>query len=81
MKYPPKAFRKRIQGIVIMRFIVERDGTISDITVVSGEPVLADAAIAAIKESAPWHPAIQNGKPVRSFKQEPVTFNIHKKSK
>jgi periplasmic protein TonB len=80
LKYPSKAFRTRIQGTVILRFIIEMDGNISNITVVSGDAMLADAAIAVIRESPPWHAAIQNGKLVRSLKQQSITFSITKKA-
>src|SRR6267154_1774578 len=41
--YPEKAIRKRIQGTVVLQFIIEKDGTISDLSLFSGDPILGEA--------------------------------------
>ena len=64
--YPDKAIRKNIQGEVIARFIVEKDGTLSDIAIVSGPKELRPAVLDVLKQSPNWHPAVQNGKKVKS---------------
>ncbi len=74
--YPPKAVRKNIQGTVVLRFIVGKDGVLSDIEAQSGPDLLKEAALNVIKESPRWVPAIQNGKKVKSYKMQPITFRI-----
>lgn len=66
--YPPKAVRKKIQGQVIARFIVEKDGSLSNIEIISGPKELWDAVLDVLKQSPNWKPAFQNGKKVKSYK-------------
>jgi protein TonB len=74
--YPPKAVRKNIQGTVVLQFIVGKDGVLSDIEAQSGPDLLKEAALNVIKESPRWVPAVQNGKKVKSYKKQPITFRI-----
>lgn len=74
--YPPKAVRKNIQGTVVLQFIVGRDGVITDIEAQSGPDLLREAALNVIRESPRWVPAVQNGKKVKSYKKQPITFRI-----
>jgi protein TonB len=74
--YPPKAVRKKIQGTVVLQFIVGKDGLITDIEAESGPDLLKEAAINVIKESPRWVPAVQNGRKVKSYKKQPITFQI-----
>lgn len=75
-KYPKKAVRKNIQGKVVVQFIVGRDGTVSDIKAISGPEELQQAAVDIIKQSPPWTPAYQNGRPVKSYKRQPFDFRL-----
>jgi len=64
--YPKEAQEKGIQGKVYLTFIVEQDGTVSNVKVVKGvDKILDDVAKKAIEESPPWTPGLQRGKPVR----------------
>jgi periplasmic protein TonB len=74
--YPPKAVRKKIQGQVIARFIVEKDGSLSNIEIISGPKELWDAVLDVLKQSPNWKPAIQNGKKVKSYKNQPFNFKL-----
>jgi len=74
--YPKKAVRKKIEGVVLLQFIVDKDGSISDLKVVYGDPILAEAALKAMADSPKWKPAIQNGKLVKSYKKQPITFKL-----
>ena len=74
--YPPKAVRKNIQGTVVLQFIVGKDGVLSDIEAQSGPDLLKEAALNVIKESPRWVPAVQNGKKVKSYKKQPITFRL-----
>jgi protein TonB len=74
--YPPKAVRKKIQGQVIARFIVEKDGTLSNIEIISGPQELWNSVLDVLKQSLNWKPAIQNGKKVKSYKSQPFNFTL-----
>ncbi len=74
--YPKKAIKKNIQGTVITRFIVDSDGTVSDIDAIDGPELLREAVIDVIKKSPNWKPAQQYGKKVKSYKIQPITFKI-----
>ena len=76
--YPPKAVRKKIEGQVVARFIVEKDGSLSDIHIVSGPKELWPAVMEALNKSPNWKPAIQNGKIVKSYKSQPINFRLER---
>lgn len=76
--YPPKAVRKNIQGQVVARFIVEKDGSLSNIEIVSGPKELWQAVLDALNQSPRWKPAFQNGKKVKSYKSQPFNFKMEK---
>lgn len=72
--YPPEAFEKGIQGTVVIQFVVDVDGSVSNIEALSGPEELREAAINTIRKSGKWKPAIQNGKNVKTYKRQPITF-------
>ena len=76
LTYPKKAVRKRIEGTVLLQFIVDKDGSISDLQAISGDPILVEAALAAMKDTPKWKPAVQYGKLVKSYKKQPVVFKL-----
>lgn len=76
LHYPDAAIKKNIQGTVVMEFIVNTDGTISDIKAISGPQELKEASINVIKQSGNWIPAKQNGKTVRAYKRQPIIYKI-----
>jgi protein TonB len=64
--YPQIAIDKKIQGRVFLTFIVEADGTVSNVTVVKGvDPLIDNEAVVAIQASPKWDPGLQRGQPVR----------------
>lgn len=63
-----------VSGTVIVQFIVDKLGNVSDITVVEGPQKLRPYAEKALKKSGKWVPAIQNGHQVKSQKRQPITF-------
>jgi len=75
--YPTFAKENNIQGKVYVQFIVERDGSLTDISVVR-EPGsgLGDEAMRVLKMSPHWKPGIQNGKPVRVQYTVPINFTL-----
>jgi protein TonB len=77
IKYPSAAKEAGTQGRVIMTFIVEKDGSLTDIKVLR-EPGngLGDEATRVMKLAPRWKPGVQNGKPVRVQYTIPVNFSL-----
>ncbi|HLX93268.1 MAG TPA: TonB family protein [Puia sp.] len=78
-KFPEEAISNDIEGTVIVKFIVDKDGNVSDVQAESGPTGggLRDEAIRVIKKSSGmWAAAIQNGRHVKSFKRQPILFKI-----
>jgi protein TonB len=63
-----------ISGTVVVQFVVDKTGNVSDITIVSGPQELRPYAEKAVKKSGKWIPAIQNGHQVKSYKKQPISF-------
>jgi protein TonB len=64
--YPQEAIDKGIKGKVFLTFIVEPDGSVSNVTVVQGvHPLIDNEAVKAIESSPAWSPGLQRGQPVR----------------
>jgi protein TonB len=73
--YPQAAIDNKIRGTVFLTFIVEKDGTVSNVTILKGvHPLLDDEAVKAISESPKWSPGLQRGQPVRVRFQIPLSF-------
>jgi len=77
-RYPEQAVEQEIQGTVVVQFIVDKEGNVSDVEAISGPTGggLRDEAIRVIKKSGKWTPAIQNGRQVKSYKKQPITFKL-----
>ncbi|HEX9514141.1 MAG TPA: TonB family protein [Puia sp.] len=77
-RYPDEAQNNEIQGVVMVQFIVDKDGNVSDVRAVSGpeQGGLREEAVRVIKKSGKWTPAIQNGRQVKSYKNQPITFRL-----
>ena len=77
IKYPQIAMENGVQGRVVCTFVVERDGSITDIRVVRGvDPSLDKEAIRVLKSMPHWIPGKQNGSAVRVKFTVPVTFKL-----
>lgn len=77
VKYPAAAEKAGVQGRVIATFVVEKDGSISDIKIVrSVSPELDAEAVRVIKAMPNWEPGKQNGKAVHVKYTVPVTFAL-----
>jgi len=64
--YPQDAQKNGIKGRVYLTFVVERDGSVSNVKVVKGvDKLLDDEAVKAIEASPKWSPGLQRGRPVR----------------
>jgi protein TonB len=75
--YPPLAKQARIQGVVVLTAIIGKDGNVQNLQVVSGHPLLAPAAIEAVKQWR-YKPFLLNGQPVEV--ETTVTVNFHVRS-
>jgi len=73
--YPQAAVDAKIRGTVFLTFVVEKDGSVSNVTVLKGvHPLLDNEAVKAISESPRWNPGLQRGQPVRVRYQIPMSF-------
>jgi TonB family protein len=73
--YPPEAKQARLQGVVKLQAIINRDGSIQQLDLLSGHPVLAPAALAAVKNWV-YQPTLLNGNPVEVITQIDVNFTL-----
>ena len=77
IKYPVVAEENGVQGRVIVPFVVERNGSITDVQVVkSVDPSLDKEAVRVVKAMPHWIPGKQNGSAVRVKFTVPVTFRL-----
>ena len=77
IKYPEQAEREGIEGRVVAGFIVERDGSVSNIEILKSVHPLLDAEVIRILSLMPnWIPGRQNGQPVRVKYSLPITFRL-----
>lgn len=77
IKYPVVAVENGISGRVVVQFVVERDGSVSQVRVVRGvDPSLDKEAQRVISSMPKWIPGKQNGQAVRSRFTVPVTFRL-----
>ncbi len=77
VKYPVVAQENGVQGRVIVSFVVERDGSITDVTVVrSVDPSLDREAQRVVRSMPHWNPGKQNGSAVRVKYNVPVSFRL-----
>ena len=75
-RYPQEAADNGVQGIVTVQFIVDKDGSVSNVEAISGPMELRAEAVRVIKKSGTWTPAIQNGRQVKSYKKQPIVFRL-----
>ena len=77
IKYPVVAEENGVQGRVVCTFVVEKDGSITDVRVVkSVDPSLDKEAVRVVKSMPKWIPGKQNGSAVRVKYTVPVTFRL-----
>ena len=76
-KYPVVAQENGVQGRVTVQFVVEKDGSISDVHVLRGvDPSLDREAVRVVKSMPRWTPGKQNGSAVRVNYRVPVLFRL-----
>jgi TonB family protein len=75
LRYPDEAVKQNLQGTVIIRFKVSKDGRTSEFTVLrSAYTSLDNEALRVIKASGDWQPAIYGGTPTDTYKSQPIIF-------
>ena len=77
LQYPAVAAKNGIQGRVIVKFVVGRDGNVSQAQVVKGaDPSLDREALRVVNSMPRWNPGIHNGQPANAWFTLPITFKI-----
>ncbi|OQP51097.1 energy transducer TonB [Niastella yeongjuensis] len=76
LRYPQEAIDNEVQGAVVVQFIVDKEGNVSDVEAISGPQELRAEAVRVIKKSGKWTPAVQNGRQVKSYKKQPIVFRL-----
>jgi protein TonB len=75
-KYPPKARRKNIEGRVLVMFLINKDGDITNIETKGGDPILQTEALRIVRLLPKMKPGMQKGKPVNVKYTLPITFKL-----
>jgi periplasmic protein TonB len=76
-KYPERAMNNIIQGQVDVRFEVDKDGYVTNAYISrSVEYSIDEEALNIIENSGKWEPAFQNGRHVKSYKNQPIVFRL-----
>jgi len=78
-EYPPDAKEQKIQGVVVLSVIIDKEGNVSEIQLISGHPLLAPAAIEAVKQWK-YRSYLLNGSPVEVETQIQVNFTLRQES-
>lgn len=77
IKYPPQARRMGIEGRVFVEFVINKDGSLSDVRAIKGIGAGCDEEAVRIVQSAPsWNPGKQRGKPVKQRYTLPIIFKL-----
>ena len=74
-QYPPDAGRARLEGAVVLMAVIGQDGTVKDVRVESGLPILAQAAIDAVKQWR-YKPYLIDGEPVEVDSRITINFTL-----
>jgi protein TonB len=77
LKYPASALEEMIEGLVAVEFVVEKDGSISQLAIIKGIGYGCDEeAMRVVALLKKWSPGILNGAPVRTRMRFPVKFKL-----
>ena len=74
LRYPQEAIDNEISGSVLVQFVVDVEGNVSNVEKVSGPEALGAEAVRVIRKSGKWTPAVQGGRFVRSLKKQPFVI-------
>jgi protein TonB len=73
--YPEEAIKQKIEGRVILELTLDKAGSVSEVSVIKGNPVLAKAAATAVKQWQ-YQPFLLNNQPVELTIRFPVDFSL-----
>jgi periplasmic protein TonB len=73
---PEQAITEETGGTVIVEFVVDKEGNVSNVQAISGPEKLRQEAVRVIKKSGKWDVAIQNGRKVNSYKKQPIVVQL-----
>jgi len=76
LTYPAEAVDAEIQGIVVVGFIINESGDVSNIEALSGPGELKQSAVDAMKQSPKWRPGVINGRAIKCYKKQPISFRL-----
>ncbi|MCE2894626.1 MAG: TonB family protein [Flammeovirgaceae bacterium] len=77
LRYPAPARRMGVEGKIYVQFVVDKDGSITDVTTVNSLGAgLEEEAIRILKAAPPWTPGRQRGKPVKQRMVIPIFFKL-----
>jgi protein TonB len=77
IRYPQIALDNGISGRVVVKFVVEKDGSVGNVQVVKGvDKDLDKEAMRVVRAMPKWQPGKNNGQAVRCYYNLPVTFKI-----
>lgn len=76
LKYPEKALNKGIQGTVKVIFLIDYDGSISNVTTSGADKILQKEAVRIVNLLPKFKPGMQKGKPVKVRYSFPITFKL-----
>jgi len=80
LRYPKEALEQGVQGRVLVDFIIDEKGKVTDVVAArSSDPLLEEEALRVIKASPDWKPGRVRGKKVRSRMSLNVEFRLEKK--
>jgi protein TonB len=75
VRYPEDAKQARVKGKVVMKAEIDKEGNVEALSVISGDPMLAPAALEAVKQWK-YKPYLLNGQPVKVETQVVVNFTL-----
>jgi N-acetylmuramoyl-L-alanine amidase len=76
LTYPKEAEKNETQGQVIVEFVVNEDGSLTNVHAISGPKVLRSGSVKVVAESGKWVPALNNGLVVESYKKQPINYKL-----
>lgn len=81
LKYPEDAYRQRREGRVVVSFVIEKDGSLTDVDVVeSTADVFSREVIRVVMLSPKWTPGVKNGKIASGTIHIPVSFKLDRRA-
>lgn len=77
LKYPQQAQRRKVQGKVVAQFIVDADGSVTNLKIVKSlNPDCDREALRVLRMMPKWQPGMQDGKPCRTMVAIPIVFKL-----